>query len=368
MTSRCRITMDGTTFEARRGELLLDAAIKNGIALPYDCRAGHCGTCCVRVVSGRVEGGAGAEPDVVHACQCRISGDVAIQLGDATAVRSIEGILTELRPLSGEVIEVGITTGRTLPYLPGQYIQVAFAGYPNRPFSITHALRGHSKPRTMYFHMRRMAGGRVTPALGRHIKVGHRVMLNGPFGSAHFRPGHKGRLVLFATNTGFAPIWSIAVAALRENPERRMMVIAGGRSLDALYMGPALAQLARFPNVLAVPVCSGTQHLPPVVRPGRPTDYLPVLMPSDVLYACGAKGMVEAVKSVAADYGATCYADPFMTSSPVETVPASLVTRAMTWFSAPPQRAGLVRGGPRREPHISVSPFVEPRVKQSLGS
>ncbi len=44
------------------------------------------------------------------------------------------------------------------------------------------------------------------------------MKLTGPFGSAHFRPHLDGRLILVATNTGFAPIWSIPpVAALREN-------------------------------------------------------------------------------------------------------------------------------------------------------
>ena len=40
-----QITINGESFAARRGELLLDAALSNGVELPYDCRAGHCGTC-----------------------------------------------------------------------------------------------------------------------------------------------------------------------------------------------------------------------------------------------------------------------------------------------------------------------------------
>ena len=73
------ITIDGESFKASRGELLLDAALGNGIELPYDCRAGHCGACCVRLVSGKVQGGEGAEPGIVHACQCRIVGDAVIE-------------------------------------------------------------------------------------------------------------------------------------------------------------------------------------------------------------------------------------------------------------------------------------------------
>src|SRR5215471_9005134 len=306
------ITIDGNSFLARRGELLLDAALSNGVDLPYDCRAGHCGTCCVRLVSGKVQGGEDAEPGIVHACQCRIVGDVVIEKDQPSGVRTVEGVLSSLRPLSPEVVEVGIRTDRALPYHAGQYAQVRFGGYPSRPFSITHPLSGNPNSRSVWFHVRRMKGGRVTSSLGKRITPGHRVTLTGPYGSAHFRPNLDSRLILVATNTGFAPIWSIAVAALREDPERMMMIIAGGRSIESLYMVPALVQLARFRNVHVVPVCSTPQRLSKAVKPGRPTDYLPGLVPTDVLYACGAPGMVDSIKAIAARIGAVCYVDPFL--------------------------------------------------------
>jgi NAD(P)H-flavin reductase/ferredoxin len=309
------ITINGQSFLAGRGELLLDAALSNGIDLPYDCRAGHCGTCCVRLVSGEVRGGEGSEPGVVHACQCRIIGEAVIEREQSSGVRTVEGVLSSLRALSPEVMEVGITTNRALPYHAGQYAQVRFSGYPSRPFSITLPVRGNPYSRSVWFHMRRMKDGRVTPSLGKRIRPGHRVELTGPYGSAHFRPNLDSRLILVGTNTGFAPIWSIAVAALREDPERTMMVIAGGRGMESLYMGPALVQLARFPNVAVVPVCSGSRILSRAVKPGRPTDYLPRLLPSDVLYACGAPGMVDSIKTIAARSGAVCYADPFVTTT-----------------------------------------------------
>jgi NAD(P)H-flavin reductase/ferredoxin len=327
------ITVNGNSFRARRGEILLDAALANGVAMPFECRAGHCGTCCVRLVSGTVQGGKGAEPGIVHACQCRIAGDATLERDDAQGVRTVAGVLASLRPLSADVMEVGIRTTRVLPYHAGQYAKVGFQGFPSRPFSITLPLQTARDPRLVWFHIRRMAPGGVTDALGKRISLGHPVNLEGPYGSAHYRANAASRMVLVATNTGFAPIWSIAVAALRENPQRLMMIIAGGRNLDALYMGPALAQLARFPNVHVVPVCSAAHSLPKSVMPGRPTDYLPILLPSDMLYACGAPGVVEAVKAIAAKAGAVCYADPFVAAreSAEESAQASRIAGWLTW-------------------------------------
>jgi NAD(P)H-flavin reductase/ferredoxin len=327
MTGSHRITIDGNSFLARRGEVLLDAALSSGVDLPHDCRAGHCGTCCVRLVSGQVQGGEGAEPGIVHACQCRIVDDVVIERGEPSGIRIVEGVLSSLRPLSAEVIEVGISTERALPYRAGQYARLRFSGYPNRPFSMTHPLRGAPNSSSVWFHIRRMRDGRVTSMLGKRITPGHRVTLTGPYGSAHFR-SNLDRLILVATNTGFAPIWSIAVAALRENPARRLMIIAGGRTIESLYMGPALGQLSRFPGVLVVPCCSTPQTLSSRVKPGRPTDYLPRLLPSDVIYACGAPGMVDSVKSIAALVGAVCYADPFLPTID-DTAAEGVLSRAM---------------------------------------
>ena len=339
MTRNHQITVNGRSFMARQGELLLDAALSNGVDLPYDCRAGHCGTCCVRLVAGKVRGGEGAEPGIVHACQCRIAGDVVIEKSEPAGIRSVDGVLSSLRPLSREVVEVGITTETALPHHAGQYAQVCFNGYPSRPFSITHSLHGGADSSSVWFHMRRMTDGQVTSALGKRIAIGHRVKLTGPYGSAYFRPDSHSRLILVATSTGFAPIWAIAAAALRENPYRMIMIIAGGRTLESLYMGPALVQLARFPNVRVVPVCSSPKTGVSSVLPGRPTDYMPILLPADVVYACGAPGMVETVKSFAARFGAVCYADPFLPSGNGSSAAEDgVMTRAIGWLAVPGRR------------------------------
>ncbi len=371
MARHHQITIDGHSFLAPRGQLLLDAALSNGVELPHDCRAGHCGTCCVRLVSGEVRGGEGSKPGIIHACQCRIAGDVDIETEQRSGVRVVEGVLCSLRSLSPEVMEVGIRTDRALPHLAGQYAQVSFSGYPSRPFSFTHPLHGNPHGCSVWFHVRRMKEGRVTPSLGKRIRLGHRVKLTGPCGSAHFRPNLDSPLILVATSTGFAPIWSIAVAALREYPERKMMIIAGGRTIESLYMWPALVRLARFPNVYVVPVCSTPQTLTSAIQLGRPTDYLPPLLPSHVLYACGAPGMVEKVKSIAARFGAVCYADPFLPTTD-DTVEEGVLSRATGWLTALTRRQAdqlaLERSRNRREQSMRMYGTAVARVRNQYRS
>lgn len=368
MSKTHQVTIDGSAFTARRGDVLLDAALKNGIDLPYSCRAGHCGTCCVQLISGQVQGGEGIDAGVVHACQCRIAGDIVVAKLARSRSRSVEGELVSLRPLSREATEVQIRIDTPLPHHAGQYAQVQFKGFPARPFSITQPLLANPADNSIYFHVRRMKDGRVTPALGKRIRRGHSVKVTGPFGQAHFRPNSGGRLVLVGTSTGFAPIWSIAIAALREDPQRMMMVIAGGRSIESLYMAPALSRLARFPNVHVVPVCSAPNLASPHLLRGRPTDYLPLLLPTDQIYVCGAPGMVDSVKAIAAHYGAACHADPFRPAR--DTATDAGTSSTTEWLAAALGKGfyGTVASPRRRQRAAPAARVAEAGIKQPLRS
>jgi 3-phenylpropionate/trans-cinnamate dioxygenase ferredoxin reductase subunit len=129
-------------------------------------------------------------------------------------------------------------------------------------------------------------------------------------------------------------------------------------------------RLARFPNVLVVPVCSTPQTVSKGVSLGRPTDYLPPLVPNDVLYACGAPGMVESIKSIAARIGAVCYADPFLPTID-ETVNEGVLTRAMGWLAVTGRQMGqlaLDRPRNRRERPTQAYGMAEARVRSHYRS
>ena len=160
------------------------------------------------------------------------------------------------------------------------------------------------------------------------------MRLAGPFGSAFFRPGHHGRTVLVASGTGFAPIWSIAVAAIMEQPRRELMLVVAARKLQSFYMHAALCRLALFPNVKIIPVVSEPQNVSQALRSGRPTDHLPALSPDDVVYTAGAPAVTETVARVARAAGSVCYADPFVASLGASE-DVGLIGRVAGWFDAP---------------------------------
>ena len=308
----CEVRFNDERYLANAGDLLLDWALMNDVALPHDCRAGRCGACRVRLVEGRVFGGHEPGDDMVHACQARIVSDIAIVTEDVPEPLTISGQVADVVRLAPDIAGLTIEVAKPLPFLPGQFCKLSFRGYPARSYSPTYPLERRPDDRLLHFHIRSLPEGKVSSALGRDIRSGHRVKLTGPLGSAFLRRKHRGPIVLVASGTGFAPMWSIAAAAIMERQERELTFIVAARELRSLYSHSALCRLARFPNVTIIPVVAEPQSDFPAIRAGRPTDHLPPLSPDTVVYASGAPAMTESVGRIARAAGARCYADPFV--------------------------------------------------------
>jgi 3-phenylpropionate/trans-cinnamate dioxygenase ferredoxin reductase subunit len=341
MPKICKVTLNKETFYANVGDLLLDGAIMSGVELQHDCRSGICGSCKVRLVEGKVFGGTEQGSDMIYACQARVVSDMKIITEPVPDTVSMSARVADLVRLAPDVVGVCLELPKPLRYFPGQYCKLQFRGFPERSYSPTYPLEGAPDSRLMYYHIRRIDRGLVSSALGAKIRIGHRVKVNGPLGSAFLRLKHPGRTVLVASGTGFAPMWSIAVAAITEQPQRELVFIVAAKKLQSFYMHNALCRLARFPNVTIIPVVSEAQNVSSVVRLGRPTDHMPRLSPNDVVYTCGAPAMTESVARIARAAGAQCYTDPFTPSARPEES-ASLMTRF----------AGLFDGASRKSAEV----------------
>jgi len=331
MSRTCKVTVNKETFTAKCGDLLLDGAIANGVDLPHDCRSGICGSCKVRVEEGKVFGGQDGDSGMIYACQARVVSDVKVLVEPVPDTVEVSSEIAKLTRLAPDVFGVDLKLQKRLVYLPGQYCKVQFRGYPARCFSPTYPLQGAPRDRLFHFHLRVVQGGRVTSALGREIRAGHRVKLLGPYGSAFFRPKHRGRVVIVASGTGFAPMWSVATAAIKAAPQRELIFIVTSRTLQSFYMHAALCRLAQFPRVSIIPIVSEPQTASAAIRSGRPTEYMPELTPNDVVYTAGAPAMVEAVAKLAKAGGARCYTDPFSANHGGGDE-VGLLTRLTGWF------------------------------------
>jgi hypothetical protein len=155
----------------------------------------------VRLVEGRVFGGQESGDDMIHACQARIVSDIEIVTEAVPDQVTMSGQVIDIVRLAPDVIGVDVELPKPLPYLPGQFCKVQYRGFPARSYSPTYPLEGRANDRLLHFHIRRFPDGIVSSELGRKIRIGHRVKLTGPFGSAFLRPNHSGSIVLVASGT-----------------------------------------------------------------------------------------------------------------------------------------------------------------------
>lgn len=332
MRGTAHLTINGKTVSANIGMSLLEAGLQGGIAMPKDCCSGDCGTCRVDVLSGTVDPAGMEEAGSVLACQARLTGDAEIRFDPVPIPMKTAAVVRSVRDLAGEIVEVILEVTKPIPYLPGQYVKVEFAGFPARNYCPTLTLDGLREIHQLVFHIRRMEDGVVASALGTAIAPGRKVKVHGPFGHAFLRRG-EGRIVLVSTGTGFAPVWSIAVAARLGQPHRPVTLVASVRDPRNLYMRPALDWLAKQGVTNMTLTASGANPLPPA-RHGRAIAFLPLLRTSDTVYACGDAGMIGEVREIALATGAKFYAQPFLPA--VDAVP--LRTKLVQFLTGKPKK------------------------------
>ena len=336
MTKLHRVTIGERSFHARSGQVLLDAALASGIDLPHDCKAGRCGACLTRVRSGITLGGQSEQPGMVHACQAMVFSSLELEIEPTPPVSRTPARITEITEIGEEIVEVVMRPTRPLEILPGQYCRFRFRGFPARPFSPTVSMREIRDDGLIRLHVKRVRDGQLTPQIGRSISAGHAVTIEGPLGHAYLRPGLANRLVLVASGTGFAPVWALAAAALRENPARRIVLVAAARKLSGFYMSPALNVVRGALSVGVIGCVEELARRAGPFQPGKPLEHLPPLMADDIVYGAGAPALVEAVGAASRRAGAVFYADPFhiVHTGPPPGEQVSLIERARAWLAA----------------------------------
>lgn len=200
-----------------------------------------------------------------------------------------------------------------LAYAPGQYVRVAFAGQPERDFSLA------SRPSDAWLrlHIRNMQSG---PSLhvSTGIAVGDRVRVRGPFGDTYLRREHPGAIVAVAGGSGLAPIKAIVEEALAQGLEQPIHLYFGAREERDIYLERHFQELARaHANLRYVPVLSEPEA-PTPRRTGLVTEAVAADfadLSGAVAYLAGPPPMVEAAGDVLRRLGvgdADIHADSFI--------------------------------------------------------
>ncbi|MGD8999841.1 MAG: CDP-6-deoxy-delta-3,4-glucoseen reductase [Granulosicoccaceae bacterium] len=264
------ITPSGKQFEVEDDETVLDAAARQHINLPYNCRDGLCGSCKAVLKSGEVDYGEELPPalsdeereaGIALLCQAHAKSDLEIeaQIIEGIAdipVRKLPCRVLEHKLLCHDVMELKLKAPDNMPFrfIPGQYINILLKDGRHRSFSIANTPNDEN---IIELHVRHVEGGEFSEYVFAKLQDKTLLRFEGPLGTFFLREDSERPMILMAGGTGFAPIKGIVEHALEIGITRPMYIYWGARSQQDLYLHELPQQwAAEHEHVHYIPVLS----------------------------------------------------------------------------------------------------------------
>lgn len=249
-----RIVMQpsGKAVECNDGDTVLMALERAGYALPNNCRAGACGECKVKVLTGQFDQGMVLDMALSQEerragfglmCMAKpISDELVIEWGTEDArpklfppVENLLCVVIDKRAVADRVVEVRLRpVGQSLRYWPGQYVTIGDpkGGVPLRAYSIANA---PSSDAELVLQVARAEGGVTSTWIHDRLAVGALVKINGAYGTFIGDPSMDTPVLCLAAGTGLAPILALTEAALRRGYRRPVTLVVSARTRADLY-------------------------------------------------------------------------------------------------------------------------------------
>ncbi len=270
MTYQVTIQPSGHTFDVDSSESVLDAALRQGIILPYGCRNGACGSCMGTVTGGSVDYPDGpptalSEQDAAQQqalfCQARPASDLTIRVREVDAakdiaVRTLPCRVNKLEHLAHDVIRIYLKLPDTerLQFLAGQYIDVLLKDHVPRAFSIANAPHDD---RFIELHIRNVSGGYFSDRVFNQMQEKALLRFKGPLGTFFLREDNDRPAILIGGGTGFAPLKGMLEHAFQKGLNKPLHLYWGVRAKRDLYLEELPLQwLQEHPNFSYTPVLS----------------------------------------------------------------------------------------------------------------
>ena len=311
---------DGVTrfIDCKDTETVADAAYRQKINVPIDCRDGACGACKSSCESGEFEMGfyiddALTEEEFkqgyVLTCQMRPKSDCVVSIPASSAVCkttqvSLKTTIKSVQLVSDSTIALTVAGDDVakLSFLPGQYANLQVPG--------TDAHRAYSfssmpKDGEVSFLIRNVPGGLMSTYLREQAKPGDQIVMNGPKGSFYLREIVR-PVMMLAGGTGLAPFTAMLdkIVAAGGSPFPVHLIYGVNNDTDLVDVDKLEAFAKALPNFTYALVVVDANSAQP--KKGYVTIHIEAgqLYDGELdMYLCGPPPMVEAVNQYLRDQG-----------------------------------------------------------------
>lgn len=270
MSYHVSVPSSGHEFTIEENETVLDAALRQGIGLPYGCRNGACGKCAGDLVSGEVKYEEGAlkagakdlcDEGKALFCQALACSDLEIQVTEITESQDIE-IKTlpcrveHMELLTHDIMKIELKLPETerMQFLAGQYLEIILKDGKRRAFSIANAPHDDD---LIELHIRHVPDGHFGDFVFQEMKEKTLLKIEGPLGSYYLREETGRPIILVGGGTGFAPLKGMLQHAFKIGINKPIHLFCGVRAKRDLYMDEmANAWIEKYDNLKYTPVLS----------------------------------------------------------------------------------------------------------------
>lgn len=263
-------------FEVEDGETILDAAFRQGIALPHGCKEGQCSACKSVLLDGEVElkkystfALSEMERDSDHILLCRALADSDVEvellnfdeelLSKSIAVKTFAGAIVDIKSLTHDIRQVEITLDRPIKFWAGQYVDITVTTSKEETITRSFSMANTpSEAQELKFIIKKYPHGKFSGELdGGGIRTGAQVSVQGPYGTCFRREERQGPVILVGAGSGMSPIWSILHDQIASGEQRDIHFFYGARTReDLFYLDKIDALCAATPGLTFVPVLS----------------------------------------------------------------------------------------------------------------
>ena len=306
------ITYQGKAYPGQPDETVLDTLRRNGIEVPFSCRAGACQTCMLHCLNGEVTERSQKELkpalkslNYFLACQCQPEQDIEVALPDDEDVY-VSARCVEKQQLSPTVWRFRLETAVPMFYHAGQFVNLKNEAGWVRSYSLASL---PAEDELLEIQVRRMPDGQMSHWLIDDFEVGMHIDLEGPNGHCIYTDGKpKAPILMVGTGTGLAPLIGILRDALHQGHAGPIHLYHGARSKDELYQHTMLNELAQQYSHLHYHASVSGEEGENEIQTGRAAD-IAISDHPDLkqwqIFLCGAPEMVREMRKNAFLAGAS---------------------------------------------------------------
>lgn len=290
MKIRGRSKTGNFDFESAEGERILFAGLRGGLALPYECATGTCGTCKARVRDpATIQDMWPEAPGNTYLkrergeflmCQTCALADCEIAVPskmDAVSMglpepRSGRGDIGNVKRLTHDVISFDVTLDEPMDFDAGQFVVLAVGDVEGgRAYSMVNFERN---TRQLQFVVKKKPGGGFSKWLFRNDITGSEAQVYGPLGRAVFVPEEKRNLLCISGGSGVAGMMSIVSRGCQDGyfNDHRGNLFFGVRTMNDVFFLDELSEfVSAYPDTLNVTIALSDEEPPAGNAPCRGT-------------------------------------------------------------------------------------------------